>query len=283
MRGFLTISLLSVLAGNGLGAAASEPASAAPGCVVFSELMWMGSAASSADEWIELYNPHRKAFELEGWVITRRDKNGDEIVMLELGRGLLGPGETYLIANYGPAATRSQLAVDPDLITKAVTLPNSKLQLRLYDGTPELGGQLLDTADDGRGAPFAGDRKKKAAMVRVDFAVDGFHKEAWETAREASGWDAVAGEKGTPGRIPPRLLAGPERTAVTAASWSQLKASLRRGGLARRRSQLLVLSRQYVTENARGLFANAGVWVGFDQLPQHGYRRAILDVAQRLD
>ena len=27
-----------------------------PGPVVFSERMWMGSEASSADEWIELYN-----------------------------------------------------------------------------------------------------------------------------------------------------------------------------------------------------------------------------------
>ena len=34
--------------------------------IVFSEIMWMGSSASSADEWIELYNAGKYATEPAG-------------------------------------------------------------------------------------------------------------------------------------------------------------------------------------------------------------------------
>ena len=92
------------------------------------------------------------------------------------------------------------------VVATAVALPNSKLQLRLYDGDPEAGGNLIDSADDGTGAPLAGDNKKKAAMVRVEFDTDGSLKQAWETATEASGWDEGSSELGTPGSIPERLM-----------------------------------------------------------------------------
>jgi len=35
--------------------------------LVFSELMWMGTAAASADEWIELYNHSDQEIDLSGW------------------------------------------------------------------------------------------------------------------------------------------------------------------------------------------------------------------------
>ena len=189
-----------------LGAAPfSTPVAAAePGDVVFSELMWMGSESSSADEWIELYNRGSSARDLSGWVITQTGKDGEETVMLQLGEGSIAPGAAFLIANYG--ATRSQISVEPDVVATAVALPNSKLQLRLYDGDPGAGGNLVDSADDGSGAPLAGDNKQKAAMVRVEFETDGSLEQAWATATEASGWDDGSVELGTPGSIPERLM-----------------------------------------------------------------------------
>ena len=181
---------------------ATSAAAAEPGDVVFSELMWMGSEASSADEWIELYNRGSAAKDLSGWTITQTGKEGEEKVMLQLS-GSIAPGAAFLISNYN--AARSQISVDPDVVATAVALPNTKLLLRLYDGDPEAGGNLVDSADDGTGAPLAGDNKQKAAMVRVEFDTDGTLKQAWETATEASGWDDGSSELGTPGSIPERL------------------------------------------------------------------------------
>ena len=223
-------SLQLVLVGLGLlpiGAlsAISKPAAQ----IVFSELMWMGSSASSADEWIELQNISQQSVDLTGWMITRLSDEGErEMVLLE---GVVRSGEPFLVANYSPDDTRSSLAAIPDMVTTAVSLPNSKLQLKLYDGVSDAGGLLVDVADDGRGAPLAGDRGEKASMVRVDPQVDGSEKEAWATATAASGWDPGAGELGTPGtpssRGAKRARASDE-TAIVSVSWSRIKGELNR-------------------------------------------------------
>ncbi|MBD3248272.1 PKD domain-containing protein [Candidatus Falkowbacteria bacterium] len=41
--------------------------------VVFSEICWMGSAESSSDEWIELFNPTLEDIDLTGWIIQAYD------------------------------------------------------------------------------------------------------------------------------------------------------------------------------------------------------------------
>ena len=46
--------------------------------VVFSEIMWMGSNASSADEWIEFYNAGSSPQNLQVWTITRLTSQGEE-------------------------------------------------------------------------------------------------------------------------------------------------------------------------------------------------------------
>ena len=209
MKSARTISkCASLLLAFLLAATFSTSATAAePGDVVFSELMWMGSESSSADEWIELYNRGSSARDLSGWVITQTGKDGEETVMLQLSEGTIAPGTAFLISNYN--AARSQVSVEPDVVATAVALPNTKLLLRLYDGDPGAAGNLVDSADDGTGAPLAGDNKQKAAMVRVEFDTDGAMEQAWETATEASGWDDGSNELGTPGSIPERLMTLP--------------------------------------------------------------------------
>lgn len=194
-----------------------------PGPVVFSELMWAGSAASSADEWIELYNRSGEPVDLSGWAIARVDGE-EEVVMLLIEAGVAPAGGVFLIANYGPDDTRSLLASAPQLVDAAVSLPNSRLQLRLYDGPPQT-ARLVDEADDGTGAPFGGQGgDARAAMVRIAFDAPGSEASSWTTAEEASGWDPGATELGTPGLVPGRLQSGADgATQVLAVSWAGLK------------------------------------------------------------
>ncbi|MDE2813535.1 MAG: lamin tail domain-containing protein [Gemmatimonadota bacterium] len=212
--------------------ALAAPLSAQPGPVVISELMWSGSTASSADEWIELYNPSDSEVDLAGWTLTYRSGTEDK-VMLVLDAGAIPAGQTFLIANYAADHKNSLLAIQPQRVDAAVSLPNTKLLLHLYDGDPQAGGQLIDVADDGRGAPFAGDSASKSAMVRIAFDQPGDQAESWATATEQSGWDSGASELGTPGSIPAYLLPkggeAPEPvmgTNVLPMSWASVKERL---------------------------------------------------------
>lgn len=195
-----------------------------PGKAVFSEIMWMGSSASSADEWLELYNRSDEELDLAGWTITRL-VDGDEAIMLQIDKGALPPGSTFLIANYPPEDPHSALAVKPDRVDAALSLPNTRLQLRLYDGDPQAGARLVDVADDGSGAPLAGDPQLKRAMVRVLFDGDGTVPASWATAQEASGWDAGAPEQGTPGQVPPHLRSASSETSthIRPITWAVVK------------------------------------------------------------
>ncbi|MCY3788745.1 MAG: lamin tail domain-containing protein [Gemmatimonadetes bacterium] len=148
--------------------ALAAPLSAQPGSVVISELMWPGSTASTADEWIELYNSSDATVDLAGWTLTYRSGAEDKVMFVFDAAEIL-PRQTFLIANYAADHKNSLLNVEPQRVDSAVSLPNTKLLLHLYDGDPQAGGQLIDVADDGRGAPFAGDSTSKSAMVRIAF------------------------------------------------------------------------------------------------------------------
>ncbi|MBT3342363.1 MAG: lamin tail domain-containing protein [Gemmatimonadetes bacterium] len=198
-----------------------------PGPVVFSEIMWMGSGTSSADEWIELYNRGTKAIDLTGWTITRTGTDGAEQEMVTIGEGTIAAGGTFLIANYSGTSSRSQLATTVQFVSSAVALPNSKLQLYLYD-SPK-GGHLVDTADDGTGRPLGGTTEPPSAMVREVFGISGSEPEAWSTATESHGWRSGAIELGTPGALPTRLQPkGDTRaTGVAGTTWAHMKAGNR--------------------------------------------------------
>ena len=215
MRPFIALIALTV------------PLAAQPGPVVISELMWSGSSASSADEWIELYNRSDSTIDLSGWTITRQDGD-DDSVMLVLKNATIASGQTFLIANYSADHEKSQLAIQPQYVDPAISLPNTKLLVRLYDGDPQTGATLIDLADDGRGVPFAGDAVLKHAMVRTAFDQRGDLRESWTTASEQSGWDTAADARGTPGSIPTYLLSeqSSRSTLIESTTWAVLKANL---------------------------------------------------------
>jgi hypothetical protein len=210
---YRTIALLLSLA--------ALPVQAQTRSLVFSELMWMGSNASGADEWIELYNRSTGEIDISGWSITRLNGSEEEI-MLEFPAITIPAAGTLLIANYAADDDRSHLAVQPNIIDAAVSLANSRLLLRLYDPT----GMLVDSADDGSGAPFAGDAELKHSMVRHVLDGDGSSKESWSTAVQASGWDAETAEMGTPGKA--FATQSNTQTAIGLNSWGPIKASFRR-------------------------------------------------------
>ena len=112
-------------------------------------------------------------------------------------------GGYFLISNFN--AEGSKINVLPNLVDKAVSLANSQLQIKLYDGPwEEPTSTIIDIADDGTGAPAAGDNENKYSMVRGpgtgDYTPgDGTDPGNWHTADRAFGWDPGATELGTPG------------------------------------------------------------------------------------
>lgn len=203
MRNYIISLCISV---STLHIAGSLSLAASTGDVVFNELMWMGSTASTADEWIELRNMTDVALDLSGWTVTRLS-SGEETPMLVIDEGTIPAAGVFLISNYGPDSERSTLAAMPDLIATAVSLSNTKLQLKLYDGMPEEGAATIDIADDGVGAPAAGNKDKKCSMARKDPPGEGTAPSNWFTTIAASGWEEGAGEQGTPGTLNPPALA----------------------------------------------------------------------------
>jgi len=57
--------------------AAEAAQSPAQRSVLINEIAWAGTAASSNDEWIELYNPGEEEISLDGWHLTAADGTPD--------------------------------------------------------------------------------------------------------------------------------------------------------------------------------------------------------------
>lgn len=173
-----------------------------PGDVVINELMWMGSNLSYNDEWIELFNTTQKNIDLSGCQLTRL-KTGAEALMLTIPNGQSILSQNYfLISNYDKAG--SNIDIDPELVDQDVVLTNSDLQVKLYCGGQtwdDVNSILIDTADDGNGAPLAGDNTNKKSMSRKSPAGDGTQATSWCTAGVQVNWDPGTTEYGTPGAV----------------------------------------------------------------------------------
>ena len=193
--------------------------------VVISEVMWMGSDLSTADEWVELTGVDDGAasfpLSLSGWTLRVQSGTGENVLARFGGDVGIQSGQYLLVSNYPAAASR--LVVDPALSTTAMMLPNTKLLLRLYDGH----GTLVDEVDDGVGVPFAGANPSgggpQASMERISLLGAGNAKENWQTALRTLGFDPGAPIFGTPGF--PRLVETPSPSS-SFFSFSSLGSSL---------------------------------------------------------
>jgi hypothetical protein len=162
--------------------------------VFVSEVAWAGSALSTSDEWLELFNPTEAAVEIGGWSI---EGAGTAPLIVPSG-SVIGAGGTFLISNYPQDESRSSLAVMPDWVTPSISLSNSSLSLTLRDGS----GAVIDRVGSASAAPAAGATGDvKASMERVLPPMDGSLTEAWVTATTSSGFDAGTAGYGTPGGV----------------------------------------------------------------------------------
>jgi micrococcal nuclease len=179
---------------------------------VVSEVMWAGSDLSSADEWVEIACIDAPC-DFTGWRLTSLNGKGEETTIVRFSTGsTMAPGQFAVLAN--SSADVSRLAMEPWIVASSMSLPNTKLLLRLRDGA----GSIMDQVDDGVGAPFAGANKMQtgsgsnlpagqagvgsaflwASMERIDLFGSGALKSNWRTAEEMSGWDDGAPMRGTP-------------------------------------------------------------------------------------
>lgn len=96
------------------------------GCVVINEVAWAGTAASSADEWIELYNNTDSPIDLRGWTLEAAD--GTPSIALS---GVISPGGYYLLERTNDD-TVSDIPAD-----------------QVYTGALQNGGESLALRDEG--------------------------------------------------------------------------------------------------------------------------------------
>ena len=133
--------------------------------VVINEIAWMGTNASSYDEWIELFNNTSSTISLAGWTLSAAD--GTPSITLS---GEIGPYGYFLLERTDDS-TVSDITAD-----------------QIYTGALEDGGEdlllkdnndnIIDRVDCSSGW-FAGDGTDKITMERIDSLSDGSASSNW--------------------------------------------------------------------------------------------------------
>lgn len=184
MRKILNALLIPILISTSL--LSPTTAIAAGTHLVINEVAWAGSADSSTDEWIELYNPTNSTIDLTDWTIS--DDGGASIYSLS---GSIGPAEYFLIED-SEAAT----SVASDLIISNISLANTGDRLELKDP----GSITVDDVNPSGGAWPAGDSAGNISMERNDSAADADLASSWGDSSASGPSTASAGSlvSGTP-------------------------------------------------------------------------------------
>lgn len=124
----------------------------APGEVVINEIAWMGSATSSADEWIEIYNKSTSVVDLTGWQMKAKD--GTPSIDLA---GQIEAGGYFLLErtddNSAPGVAADQIY--------SGDLSNSGEELQLFDSSQAVIDEILASS-----GWLAGDNTTKLTMER---------------------------------------------------------------------------------------------------------------------
>ena len=161
--------------------------------VVINEIAWAGTAASTSDEWIELYNTTDEAIDLTGWALvfgeTTIDLGGEANVTIEAGG--------YFLLERTDDGTVSD--VDADVLYTG-SLSNAGVVVELRNAAGEI-VDWVDASETGWPAGTSGDEEPPyASMERVDPSSD-VADWASNDGRIRNGAD-VNGDplNGTPGR-----------------------------------------------------------------------------------
>ncbi|MGZ8780150.1 MAG: phospholipase D-like domain-containing protein [Thermoanaerobaculia bacterium] len=144
---------------------------ASPGDVVISEVAWMGTTGSTANEWIELYNNTSGSISLTNWTLKAAD-NTPSVTL----SGSIGAYGYYLLERTDDTSVP---AVTADKIYTGAMVDSGE-QLVLRDS----GNTVIDTANQA-GAWFAGTTTNRATMSRTDPNGSGTSSSNWHTATAA--------------------------------------------------------------------------------------------------
>ena len=163
--------------GNPINGTPKQPNSAhslyTPGMLLINEVAWMGTLASSDDEWMELYNPGASSIDLQNWRLVADDGSPDIVL-----NGTISAGGYFLLEraydNVVTDVTADQIYFgeleDSDEI----------LRLRAPDGA------IVDTANSDGGAWPAGTISPNGSMERMGTITDA--PLAWVTNVNAASW-----------------------------------------------------------------------------------------------
>ena len=141
--------------------------------VVFNEICWMGNVTSSANEWIELYNPTEAVVSLDGWMIS--NQKGKLKINLA---GEIKPDNFFLLER---TDDRSVPNVPADQIYKGA-LANQGEKLILEDKNREM-VDLVDCSNEW----FAGDKETRQTMSRISPLVSGNIASNWADSQTPGG------------------------------------------------------------------------------------------------
>ncbi|NOY57950.1 MAG: hypothetical protein GXO75_03320, partial [Calditrichaeota bacterium] len=137
-----------------------------PGDVVINEIAWGGTAASSYDEWIELYNPTSSSIDITNWQISAAD--GTPVIPLS---GVI-PAKGFFLLERSDDNTVSDIAAD-QIFTGA--LSNSGENLQLLDN----GSNVIDQVDFSGGWPAGTTAPNFYSMERIDPSANGSDAGNW--------------------------------------------------------------------------------------------------------
>lgn len=160
--------------------------------VLINEVAWMGTTASTGDEWIELYNPGATTIDLTGWQLKATDES-PSITWTSLDNVLIAPGGYYLLE-------RTDDTTVSDIVANKIytgELVNGGETLRLFNNS----GVLVDVANSNSGAWPAGNETTKGSMERLGVVQDSDGSWVSNTGVVRNGLDANTNPiNGTPGQ-----------------------------------------------------------------------------------
>ena len=127
-----------------------------PGDVVINEVTWMGTAAFSGDDWIELYNTTSSPIDLTNWTLTSFTDRSPSSTL----SGTI-PAKGYFLLERTDDTTISD--IDADQIYTG-SLVDGGEDLELKDDS----SNLIDTANGNGGTWPAGSTATRSTMGRIN-------------------------------------------------------------------------------------------------------------------
>ena len=160
--------------------------------VVINEIAWSGTAASTYDEWIELYNPTEDAVDLTGWVLVF----GETVVQLGAeGDNTIEAGGYFLLERTDDG-TVSDVQANV-LYTGALSNTGVVIELRNAEGETV---DRVDTPETGWPAGTTGDGEPPCASMELVDPLSDVAEWASNDGRIRNGTDANGDPlNGTPG------------------------------------------------------------------------------------